>query len=79
VSQNLQHLIESLPLQGISEMDIPIIKPYEYNDASWVSNRWIELLDLPLLHKQRLMQIDSPIVRLELIHDALNQISNKLS
>jgi Lon protease-like protein len=79
VSQNLQHLIESLPLQGISEMDIPIIKPYEYNDASWVSNRWTELLDLPLIQKQRLMQIDSPIVRLELIHDALNQISNKLS
>ena len=76
VSQNLQHLIESLPLQGISDKDIPIIKPYEYNDASWVSNRWVELLDLTLIQKQRLMQIDSPIVRLELIHDAMNQIAN---
>lgn len=79
VSENLQHLIETLPLQGLSEDDIPIIKPYEYNDAAWVSNRWVELLDLPLIQKQRLMQIDSPIVRLELIHDALNQHSKKIN
>lgn len=72
VSENLQHLIKSLPLQGLSEDDIPFAKPYEFNDASWVSNRWVELLDLPLIQKQRLMQIDSPIVRLELIYDALN-------
>ena len=79
VSENLQHLIESLPLQGLSENDIPIIKPYEYNDAAWVSNRWVELLDLPLIQKQRLMQIDSPIVRLELIHDALNLNAKKFN
>jgi Lon protease-like protein len=48
------------------------MKPYEYEDATWVSNRWVELLDIPLIDKQRLMQIDSPIVRLELINDAIN-------
>lgn len=79
VSENLQHLIESLPLQGISEKDIPIIKPYEYNDATWVSNRWVELLNLPLIHKQRLMELDSPIVRLELIQDVINQNAKKFS
>ena len=72
VSENLKRLIESLPEQGISEQDIPIMKPYEYEDATWVSNRWVELLDIPLIDKQRLMQIDSPIVRLELINDAIN-------
>ena len=72
VSENLKRLIESLPEQGISERDIPIMKPYEYEDATWVSNRWVELLDIPLIDKQRLMQIDSPIVRLELINDAIN-------
>lgn len=79
VSENLQHLIESLPFQGLSENDIPINKPYEYNDAAWVSNRWVELLNLPLIQKQRLMQIDSPIVRLELIHDTLNLNAKKSS
>ncbi|WP_420886493.1 LON peptidase substrate-binding domain-containing protein [Candidatus Methylopumilus planktonicus] len=72
VSENLKRLIESLPEQGVSERDIPIMKPYEYEDATWVSNRWVELLDIPLIDKQRLMQIDSPIVRLELINDAIN-------
>jgi Lon protease-like protein len=71
VSENLKRLIESLPEQGISERDIPIMKPYEYEDATWVSNRWVELLDISLIDKQRLMQIDSPIVRLELINDAM--------
>jgi Lon protease-like protein len=79
VSENLQKLIESLPLQGLPESDIPILKPYQYNDAAWVSNRWVELLDLPLIQKQRLMQIDSPIVRLELIYDILNTNAKKFN
>jgi len=72
VSHQLQRLIESFPNQGVLPDDVPIAKPYQYNDASWVSNRWVELLDLPLLEKQRLMQLDSPIVRLELIYDLLD-------
>ena len=71
-SSNLQYLLESLPAQGILPNDIPVIKPYKFDDAGWVANRWIELLDLPLLLKQRLMQLDSPILRLEMIHDILD-------
>jgi Lon protease-like protein len=72
VSSHLQRLIESFSNQGVLPSDVPIAEPYQYNDASWVSNRWVELLDLPLLEKQRLMQLDSPIVRLELIYDLLD-------
>ncbi|MES2546912.1 MAG: LON peptidase substrate-binding domain-containing protein [Pseudomonadota bacterium] len=71
ISTSLQRLLESLPSQGVLPPDIPIIEPYRFNDAAWVANRWLELLDLPLLQKQRLMQLDSPIVRLELIYDLL--------
>lgn len=77
VSDSLEALITSLPQQGMSEQDIPILKPYAYNDAAWVSNRWVELLDLSLIEKQRLMQMDSPIVRLELIYDLLNANAKK--
>ena len=70
-SRSLKQLLESLPSQGFSPTDIPVIEPYKFDDASWVANRWIELLDLSLIQKQRLMQLDSPIVRLELIHDIL--------
>lgn len=76
VSTSLQHLIAALPKQGYSAEDIPILKPYQFQDAAWVANRWVELLDLSLIEKQRLMQIDSPIVRLELIYDALNLKAN---
>lgn len=70
-SQSLKRLIEALPSLNISADNIPVVKPYKFDDASWVSNRWVELMDLPLIQKQRLMQLDSPIVRLELIHDML--------
>lgn len=72
LSTRLQNLIESFAEQGVLPGDIPINRPYQYHDASWVANRWVELLELPLLEKQRLMQLDSPIVRLELLHDLLN-------
>jgi Lon protease-like protein len=72
LSTRLQNLIESFADQGVSPSDIPIVKPYQYDDAAWVANRWVELLELPLLEKQRLMQLDSPIVRLELLHDLLD-------
>ena len=74
-SQSLKRLIESLPSLNISADNIPVVKPYKFDDASWVSNRWVELMDLPLIQKQRLMQLDSPIVRLELIQDMLNGTS----
>ncbi len=74
---SLQRLLESLPSQNILPTDIPVIKPYQFGDAAWVANRWVELLDLPLLQKQRLMQLDSPILRLEMVHDILDADSNK--
>lgn len=76
-SSNLEYLLESLLAQGVVPQDIPVIKPYQFDDASWVANRWVELLNLPLLQKQRLMQLDSPILRLELIHDILEAGSSK--
>lgn len=76
-SNSLQRLLESLPSQGILSTDLPVIEPYKFNDASWVANRWVELLDIPLLQKQHLMQLDSPILRLEMIHDILDIDSPK--
>jgi len=63
--------LTSLPASGVSPDNMPVIKPYHFENAAWVANRWVELLDLPLLQKQRLMQLDSPVLRLELIHDIL--------
>ena len=71
----LRQLLESLPTRVTPEK-MPVLKPYKLEDTAWVANRWVELLDLTLLEKQRLMQLDSPVVRLELIQDILS-VGNK--
>lgn len=45
-----------------------------WSQAGWVANRWAELLPLPTSTKQRLMEQDSPLLRLELVGDALEQL-----
>ena len=67
-ARSLQALIESFIQQ---KQDLPIAEPYQFDDCSWVANRWLELLDIPLVQKQRLMALDSPLLRLELIQDIL--------
>jgi len=71
VANSLKDLLISLPASGVSPENMPVIQPYQFENAAWIANRWVELLDLPLLQKQRLMQLDSPVLRLELIHDIL--------
>ena len=68
----LKQLLKTLANQNLSPTNMPIVEPYQFENAAWVANRWVELLDLPLLQKQRLMQMESPILRLELIQDILD-------
>ena len=50
---------------------LPVRAPYQFADCGWVANRWCELLPLPPHLKQRLMELDSPLMRLELVSDLL--------
>ena len=45
----------------------------QLDNCGWVANRWCELLPVPLELKQRLMQLDNPLVRLELVGDVLER------
>ncbi|MDA8447110.1 LON peptidase substrate-binding domain-containing protein [Paracidovorax valerianellae] len=45
----------------------------QLDDCGWVANRWCELLPVPLDLKQQLMQLDSPLLRLELVGDVLER------
>lgn len=72
----LRQLLESLPTR-VTPDKMPVLKPYKLDDTAWVANRWVELLDLTLIEKQRLMQLDSPVVRLELIQDILTTGNKK--
>jgi uncharacterized protein len=70
--QHMQKLIDAILAQGVSEIEMPIGKPYQLDDCAWVANRWCELINMPITQKQMLLELDSPLVRLELIHDILH-------
>ena len=50
---------------------LPIQDPLRLDDCAWVANRWCELLPMPVALKQRLMELENPLVRLELVTDVL--------
>lgn len=49
----------------------PFDKPYQFDDAGWVANRWCELLPISLAAKQKLMELDDPQMRLRLVDEYL--------
>jgi uncharacterized protein len=69
-SQALSKLIDSLQ-QKSGPGQVPLEGPWRLDDCGWVANRWCELLPLPMPLKQRLMELDNPLVRLELVSDVL--------
>ena len=73
-ANHLQQLLRKLATQDVDSAQLPLQPPYAWNDAGWVANRWAELLPLPTSTKQRLMAMDSPMVRLELVSDLLEQL-----
>jgi Lon protease-like protein len=46
---------------------LPFATPYRLDDAGWVSNRWCELLPVSIAAKQKLMELDDPVIRLSLV------------
>jgi Lon protease-like protein len=69
-SDALARLIQSLQHKAVADQ-MPLQEPYRLQDCGWVANRWCELLPLPVQLKQRLMELDNPLVRLELVSDVL--------
>lgn len=67
-----EQLIDSLESQIQDSEEMPFSKPYQLNSCAWLANRWCEILNLPLLQKQQLLALDSPLLRLELVNDLLN-------
>jgi Lon protease-like protein len=70
-AQALSKLIQSLQLKTASPGQMPLQGPWRLDDCGWVANRWCELLPLPMQLKQHLMELDNPLVRLELVSDVL--------
>ena len=51
----------------------PVRPPFRLDDCGWVSNRWCELLPLTMVQKHAMLMLDNPLIRLELMHDLLDE------
>jgi uncharacterized protein len=71
VATALEGVIKTLQARGVPAGQMPLQPPYALDDCAWVANRWCELLPLPPAEKQRLMALDNPLLRLELVGDIL--------
>ncbi|TFZ02434.1 peptidase S16 [Ramlibacter henchirensis] len=67
----LAKVLHSLQERAATPEQMPVAQPWRLDDCGWVANRWCELLPLPVSLKQRLMELDNPLVRLELVSDVL--------
>jgi uncharacterized protein len=61
--QSLAEAIRKLQEQGTE----PFSKPYRLDDAGWVANRWCELLPISIAARQKLMELEDPVIRLSLV------------
>jgi uncharacterized protein len=73
VASALGGVIKTLQQRGVPTDQMPLQPPYRLDDCAWVANRWCELLPMPQALKQRMMVLDNPLVRLELVSDMLER------
>ena len=69
----LGKLIKTLQQREVPAEQMPLHAPYRLDECGWVSNRWCELLPISVEVKQRLMELENPVVRLELVSDILER------
>jgi Lon protease-like protein len=65
--RGLAEAIAALKAQGTT----PFLEPYRFDDAGWVANRWCEILPISQAAKHKLMTLEDPMARLQLVDDYL--------
>ena len=75
VPEDLQHSATALRqvLQRLPQRRPPPATLSQLEDCGWVANRWCELFPMDDLLQLQLLEIASPLLRLELVTDALEQ------
>jgi Lon protease-like protein len=67
----LERVIDTL--HALPQSQWPLYPPFQLDDCGWVANRWCELLPLAPMQKHQLLMLDNPLIRLELLHDMLDE------
>ncbi len=69
-----QQSLLPLLMKVISDLGTEKIpEPHAFNDASWVGYRLTEIVPVQALAKQKLLELDDPVSRLEILHTYLSQ------
>lgn len=74
VVETLREVIRQIGARGADAGSMPLQAPYRFHDCGWVANRWAELLPADVALKQRLMALESPLLRLELVADVIERL-----
>ena len=85
-SVELLHEITGCPIPDAQQGLVPLLRkivndlgpdkmpePYAFDDAAWVGYRLTEILPVQALAKQKLLELEDPVSRLEIIHAYLAQ------
>ena len=73
-AQQLKDLLADWSQRAAAD-ELTVQPPYRWRDAGWLANRWAELLPMPTADRQRLMAMDNPLLRLELVVDRLDALA----
>lgn len=76
-AKTLKLVMDDIAAKGRAEQGeafiSPFAEPVRLESASWVSNRWSEILPIPLKARQKLLELDDAQSRLSIIHQYLQQ------
>lgn len=75
VPADLAHSVKALRqvLRQLPQQHLEHATASQFADCGWVANRWCELFPLDEQMQLQLLEVDSPLLRLELVTDALEQ------
>lgn len=73
----LKVVIDDINLKGQAEQGEAFISPFatpvHLDDSAWVANRWCEILPIPLIARQKLLELENAQSRLTIVHRYLQQ------
>lgn len=69
----MDNVLAKLRSEHGADFDSPFSEPLAFDSTTWVTNRWCELLPIPLKARQKLLELDDARTRLNIIHQYLKQ------
>ncbi|MGB7480178.1 MAG: LON peptidase substrate-binding domain-containing protein [Burkholderiaceae bacterium] len=75
-ASTLRLVIEDIDRKGAADepgYQSPFARPLRLDDAGWVADRWCEILPIPPRARQKLLELDDPGSRLEIVDRYLRQ------